>query len=57
MRKFKANVEHRSDKANVLFEGELYSVSPCFPVDCSEGRIVPTKDPFLQTKFKRWNRF
>ena len=46
--KLKTNVEHRTDNANALFEGELYAVSLCFPVDCSDQLYQRKKSSILQ---------
>ena len=36
MNKLRSALEHRTDKANALFEGELYGVPPCISVNCTE---------------------
>ena len=36
MNKLKSAIEYRTDKANALFEGELYGVPPYFSVNCTD---------------------
>ena len=62
MNKLKSAVEHRTDKANALFEGELYGVPPCFSVNCTDqmyqgenSTFYLEKAPIMPTTLKRWS--
>ena len=48
MNKLKSAVEHRTDKANALFEGELYGVPPCFSVNCTDQMYQGKKSSILE---------
>ena len=48
MNKLKSAVEHLTDKANALFEGELYGVPPCFSINCTEPMYQGKKSSILE---------
>ena len=48
MNKLKSAVEHLTDKANALFEGELYGVPPCFSVNCTDQMYQGKKSSILE---------
>ena len=46
MNTLRGAVEHRTDKANALFEGELYGVPLCFSVNCT-GQMYQGKKSYI----------